>query len=283
MTTNNVNFKVKNGLDAVGTVSGLDLVSTASSGNEGGEIRLATAATGSTLTAGTVTIDVYQNKLRIFETGGTARGAYIDLSAATASVGSNLLAAGGGGSGVSLTPSTTQIIQAANATTTPLALRPFATSPTADIFAVQNSAGAFAYFKVSAAGAVTATTLTTTTHTFSTQNGGTVTTEGGSAVVNGGIIRSYQATLGSPVQAAGGDTLTIFGNKDIDTDWNAITVKNFSGSTVASISSFGDVSATSISKIGGTSTQYLMADGSVTTGGGSGGFVDYQALTFLYR
>lgn len=97
MTTTNTNFKVKNGLDAVGTVTGLDLVSTASSGNEGGEIRLATAATGSTLTAGTVTIDIYQNKIRFFETGGTARGAYIDLSSATAGVGSNLLSGGSGG------------------------------------------------------------------------------------------------------------------------------------------------------------------------------------------
>ena len=66
------------------------LVSTTSIGDEGGEIRLAKAVTNTTLNT-SVTIDVYQNKLRIFETGGTNRGAYIDLSAATASVGSNLL------------------------------------------------------------------------------------------------------------------------------------------------------------------------------------------------
>lgn len=98
MATVNTNFKIKNGLDAIGTVSGLDLVSTASSGNEGGEIRLATAATGSTLTPGTITIDIYQNKLRFFETGGTNRGAYIDLTSASTGVGSNLLS-GGGASG----------------------------------------------------------------------------------------------------------------------------------------------------------------------------------------
>jgi hypothetical protein len=71
--------------------------SLASSGPEGGEIQLATATTGSTLAAGTVTIDIYANKLRIFESGGTNRGAFIDLSAATAGVGSDLLSGGGGG------------------------------------------------------------------------------------------------------------------------------------------------------------------------------------------
>lgn len=65
------------------------------SGDEGGEIILAPAVTNSTL-SGDVTIDVYQNKLRIFESSGTTRGAYIDLTAATAGVGSNLLAGGGG-------------------------------------------------------------------------------------------------------------------------------------------------------------------------------------------
>jgi len=40
-----------------------------------------------------------KNRLRIFETGGSNRGAYIDLSAASTGVGSNLLAGGGGGGG----------------------------------------------------------------------------------------------------------------------------------------------------------------------------------------
>ena len=61
-----------------------------SSGDEGGEIFLNKSVTNTTLTNG-VTIDVYQNKLRFFEQGGTARGAFIDLSLADAGVGSNLL------------------------------------------------------------------------------------------------------------------------------------------------------------------------------------------------
>lgn len=84
-------------ITATGIVSGLELTSTNSNGDEGGQINLAKAATNTTL-AGGVTIDVYQNKLRFFVQGGDARGAYIDLSATSAGVATNLLA-GGGGSG----------------------------------------------------------------------------------------------------------------------------------------------------------------------------------------
>jgi hypothetical protein len=65
-------------------------------GDEGGEIFLDKAGSNTTLAAG-VTIDIYQNKLRIFETGGSVRGAFIDLSAAGAGVSSDLLGGGGGG------------------------------------------------------------------------------------------------------------------------------------------------------------------------------------------
>lgn len=67
-----------------------------SGGDEGGELHLASPVTNSTI-SGNVVIDVYQNKLRIFESTGTNRGAYIDLTAASTGVGSNLLAGGGGG------------------------------------------------------------------------------------------------------------------------------------------------------------------------------------------
>jgi len=83
---------------STGTVKGAILQSTQSSGDEGGQIDLALAANNTTLTGG-IAIDVYQNRLRIFETGGSNRGAYIDLSAASTGVGSNLLAGGGGGGG----------------------------------------------------------------------------------------------------------------------------------------------------------------------------------------
>lgn len=75
----------------LGTVN----INTGPGGDEGGEIVLAPASTNTTL-SGNVVLDIYQNKLRIFESGGSNRGAYIDLSSASTGVGSNLLAGGGG-------------------------------------------------------------------------------------------------------------------------------------------------------------------------------------------
>ena len=77
-----------------GTLNAQYLTSTNSQGDEGGEILLAKAVTNTTLVGTGVTIDVYQNKLRFFEQGGTARGAYIDLTTAGAGVGTNLLSSG---------------------------------------------------------------------------------------------------------------------------------------------------------------------------------------------
>jgi hypothetical protein len=71
------------------SVSG-NLKSTQSSGDEGGEINLTKAVTNTTLTTG-VTIDVYQNKLRFWETGGTNRGYFLDISAGGTSVGTNII------------------------------------------------------------------------------------------------------------------------------------------------------------------------------------------------
>jgi hypothetical protein len=65
-------------------------------GDEGGEILLEKADTNTSIAGTGVTIDIYQNKLRFFEQGGDARGAYIDITAASNGVGSNLLAGGGG-------------------------------------------------------------------------------------------------------------------------------------------------------------------------------------------
>ena len=73
------------------------LIATNSSGDEGGEILLAKPASNVTYSGTGITIDAYQNKLRIFEQGGSARGVYIDLTAANAGVGTNLLSSGGGG------------------------------------------------------------------------------------------------------------------------------------------------------------------------------------------
>jgi len=90
------NASVTGTMTATGIVSGLELVSTNASGDEGGEIKLTKPPNG-TLSGG-VTIDAYQNRIRFFEQGGSARGAYIDLSACVGGAGTNLLAGGGSSS-----------------------------------------------------------------------------------------------------------------------------------------------------------------------------------------
>ncbi len=70
------------------------------SGDEGGEILLNKSVTNNTLDGVGITIDSYRNKIRFFEQGGSARGAYIDLTECSAGVGTNLLS-GVGGSGTS--------------------------------------------------------------------------------------------------------------------------------------------------------------------------------------
>jgi hypothetical protein len=79
-----------------------ELYVTTAAGDEGGQMNLALAVTNTTLT-GSVVIDVFQNRLRFYEGGGTARGAYIDLTAAGAGVSTNLLAGSGGTPGGSNT------------------------------------------------------------------------------------------------------------------------------------------------------------------------------------
>jgi hypothetical protein len=75
-----------------GLLSTTLLKSTQSAGDEGGQLDLATSATNTTLAGGSVAIDVYQNRIRIFETGGTNRGVYIDLAnGAGAGVSTNLI------------------------------------------------------------------------------------------------------------------------------------------------------------------------------------------------
>jgi hypothetical protein len=71
------------------------LKSLSSSGDEGGEIFLARSQANTTLDGG-ITIDSYQNKIRFFEQGGSARGAYIDLTQCSGGAGTNLLSGGGG-------------------------------------------------------------------------------------------------------------------------------------------------------------------------------------------
>jgi hypothetical protein len=87
---------VVSGSSATIEVYGDKIIVGAIGGDEGGEILLGKPTTNSTLTGSGITIDSYQNKIRFFEQGGAARGAYIDISACDGGVGTNLLSGGGG-------------------------------------------------------------------------------------------------------------------------------------------------------------------------------------------
>lgn len=80
----------------VGSLSTTGLEAKTVGGDEGGQIDFGLPATNTTLNTG-VAIDVYQNRLRIYEKGGTSRGYYIDLTTGGSSVGTNLVGGGGGG------------------------------------------------------------------------------------------------------------------------------------------------------------------------------------------
>jgi hypothetical protein len=76
------NVSAAGDVTATGDVSGTILISTNSLGDEGGEIQLAASA-NATITNGVI-IDSYNDIVRIFEGGGSARGVRIDIAKAPA-------------------------------------------------------------------------------------------------------------------------------------------------------------------------------------------------------
>jgi hypothetical protein len=118
-----------------------ELYVTGSGGNEGGQINLAPAVTNTTL-AGQVVIDVYQDRLRIFEKAGSNRGVYVDLSAAASTVGTSLL--GGSGTitsvaGVSSGAVSNAQLATATVTSQTLTNATFSANVTADRFIANNN------------------------------------------------------------------------------------------------------------------------------------------------
>ena len=71
------------------TYDGIELYIAAQAGDEGGQLRLNKSVTNTSINTG-VNIDVYQNRVRIFENGSPNRGGYIDITDMQDSVGVNL-------------------------------------------------------------------------------------------------------------------------------------------------------------------------------------------------
>lgn len=78
----------------------VNLVSNNSIADEGGQLELARPQTNNSI-SGSVVIDVFQNRVRIFEKNSPNRGGYWDVTGLAAGVGTNL--AGGGGTVTSIT------------------------------------------------------------------------------------------------------------------------------------------------------------------------------------
>jgi len=117
------------------------LRSSQSSGDEGGQLDLATASTNNTLVGGFVNIDIFQNKLRIFESGGTNRGVYIDLAnGASSGVGTNLLSPSSSTDGWARNQANAAFLQANTPSYTANSAASYANSA----FATANSAASYA-------------------------------------------------------------------------------------------------------------------------------------------
>ena len=89
-TSASTSYAALSGATFTGEIQATKLKGAAVGGDEGGEIFLEKAATNTTLNTG-VNIDINQNKLRIFESGGNNRGGYIDLATLPNGVGTNLV------------------------------------------------------------------------------------------------------------------------------------------------------------------------------------------------
>jgi len=87
-------FTANQTLNTGDNVSFNRLTITSASGIEGGEIQLAKAPNSSL--AGDVIIDVYENKVRFFESGGNGRGFYLDLTTGANNTSTNIMSGGGG-------------------------------------------------------------------------------------------------------------------------------------------------------------------------------------------
>jgi len=200
--SSNLTFDKSSGILSVKLIS-----VTNSTGDEGGEILLAKPVTNTSLVGTGITVDAYQNKIRFFEQGGTARGAYIDLTECSGGAGTNLLNPGA-------TPdSTARII--ANAA-----------------FEAANSAGVYANGAFAAANAATATDATqnnSITAAFAAANAATAT----NLTQNNSITAAFNAANNRALKV--GDTFTgnvTIANGNLTISNTTTSVSNTTGALV---------------------------------------------------
>ena len=189
-----------------------EISSLQSSGDEGGQINLALAATNTTL-SGSIAIDIYQNKFRIFETGGTNRGVFIDMAnGAAGGVGTNLLAPSSSTDG-------------------------WARGQANAAFIAANSAGVYANSAFAAANAATATDTTqnnSITASFTAANSAGVYANGAFAKANneGGVNLTQNNSITAAFTRA---------NNSLDANNGGTVTGTITATSFITSGSFGDI------------------------------------------
>ena len=205
-------------------VASQNLISNNSSGDEGGEILLAKPQTNSTIAGTGVTLDIWQNRLRFFEQGGTARGYYVDITEADAGVGSKLatkayvdgqIIAAGSGTVTSITAGT-GITASPNPITTTGTISLDLSTVVVNMVGDDSTGTALSVgetFKIAGAGSVTTAV-----------SGDTLTITGSA----GGLTFIGDDSTGTAI--SGGGTLQIIGGDGINTAMlgNVLTITNTS-------------------------------------------------------
>jgi hypothetical protein len=234
-----------------------NLALTNSQANEGGEITFSIPSSGTALTT-TITMDIYQNRLRIFESGGANRGAYIDFTSCSNSVGTNLLV-GSGASGLTSLNGLTASTQT------------FAVGTSGSDFNISSTTSTHT-FNIPYAGAASTGLITTNaqtiagTKTFSSTISGSITGNAGSATT--ATSAGTAGTANNAGFAGAATTATSAGTAGTATNAGSAGTSVTAGSaTTATNSGFAGAATTATSAgTAGTSTNAGSAGTSVTAG-----------------
>jgi hypothetical protein len=109
LTVNNVAVATTTGTQTLSNKTLVHPLISGASGDTGASISLVKPETNSDI-YDNIVIDTYQDRIRIYESGGTNRGFYLDITEADGSIGTNLLAASTGGGSYTLPTATTSVL-----------------------------------------------------------------------------------------------------------------------------------------------------------------------------
>lgn len=186
------------GLQSFSTgISAASILAQTIGGDEGGQVDFGNPVTNTSLTGG-ICIDIYQNRMRFFEKGGTARGYYIDLTSGAGGAGTNLVGSGVAG------------VSSFNGLTGAVIFADYVSSVNGATGAITNVArtnqgNTFSVLQVMSAGITSTGLYITSGSTFDSTIAATSTTNTVDVVAttDGAGLRIAQATTGSSARVGG--------------------------------------------------------------------------------